>query len=151
MKRRTPRRTRTDTQLPYTTLVRSGGVLATYAFDTVGHPSSVTFGNGSVQSFAYDAASRLSTLTNNLGGSATTHDLTQTFAYNPAGQIASVARSNDAYAWQAHYNVDRSRTEEHTSELQSLMRSTYAVFCLEIKNSHAIVRRLDRQTHGRSK
>src|SRR3546814_19656712 len=47
-------------------------------------------------------------LTNNLGGSATTHDLTQTFAYNPAGQIASVARSNDAYAWQAHYNVDRS-------------------------------------------
>src|SRR3546814_10067384 len=71
------------------------GVLATYAFDTVGRPSSVTFGNGSVQSFAYDAASRLSTLTNNLGGSATTHDLTQTFAYNPAGQIASVARSNE--------------------------------------------------------
>src|SRR3546814_19796081 len=53
-------------------------------------------------------SARLSTLTNNLGGSATTHDLTQTFAYNPAGQIASVARSNDAYAWQAHYNVDRS-------------------------------------------
>src|SRR3546814_12917527 len=29
------------------------GVLATYAFDTVGRPSSVTYGNGSVQSFAY--------------------------------------------------------------------------------------------------
>src|SRR3546814_7132399 len=79
------------------------GVLATYAFDTVGHPSSVTFGNGSVQSFAYDAASRLSTLTNNLGGSATTPDLTQT------------------------------RSEEHTSELQSLMRISYAVFCLKKK------------------
>src|SRR3546814_1795211 len=70
----------------------------------------LTFGNGSVQSFGYDPVSRLSTLTNNLGGSATTHDLTQTFTYNPASQIASVTRSNDAYAWQAHYNVDRSYT-----------------------------------------
>src|SRR3546814_2649337 len=26
------------------------------------------------------------------------------------------------------------RSEEHTSELQSLMRSSYAVFCLQIKN-----------------
>lgn len=83
------------------------GVLAAYAYDNLGRASSVTFGNGSVQSFGYDASQRLSTLTNNLGGSATTHDLTQTFTYNPAGQIQSVARSNDAYAWQAHYNVDR--------------------------------------------
>jgi RHS repeat-associated protein len=86
------------------------GVLAAYAFDNLGRRTSVTFGNGSVQSFGYDAVSRLSTLTNNLGGSATTHDLTQTFAYNPASQITSVTRSNDAYAWQAHYNVDRSYT-----------------------------------------
>src|SRR3546814_4867930 len=28
---------------------------------------------------------------------------------------------------------DRSRSEEHTSELQSLMRSSYAVFCLKKK------------------
>src|SRR3546814_6894890 len=27
------------------------------------------------------------------------------------------------------------RSEEHTSELQSLMRSSYAVFCLKIKNT----------------
>jgi RHS repeat-associated protein len=86
------------------------GVLAAYAYDDLGRRTSVTYGNGSVQSFAYDAASRLSTLTNNLGGSATTHDLTQSFTYNPADQIASVTRSNDAYAWQAHYNVDRSYT-----------------------------------------
>jgi RHS repeat-associated protein len=86
------------------------GVLATYAYDDLGRRTSVTYGNGSVQSFAYDAASRLSTLTNNLGGAATTHDLTQSFTYNPADQIASVSRSNDAYAWQAHYNVDRSYT-----------------------------------------
>src|SRR3546814_7292596 len=29
------------------------------------------------------------------------------------------------------------RSEEHTSELQSLMRISYAVFCLEKKNTHA--------------
>src|SRR3546814_7267773 len=28
------------------------------------------------------------------------------------------------------------RSEEHTSELQSLMRISYAVFCLKKKNSH---------------
>src|SRR3546814_1692662 len=28
------------------------------------------------------------------------------------------------------------RSEEHTSELQSLMRNTYAVFCLQQKNTH---------------
>src|SRR3546814_7546008 len=29
------------------------------------------------------------------------------------------------------------RSEEHTSELQSLMRISYAVFCLKKKNNHA--------------
>src|SRR3546814_8872097 len=29
-----------------------------------------------------------------------------------------------------------SRSEEHTSELQSLMRNSYAVFCLKKKNKH---------------
>src|SRR3546814_7100956 len=28
------------------------------------------------------------------------------------------------------------RSEEHTSELQSLMRTSYAVFCLKKKNKH---------------
>src|SRR3546814_9136487 len=31
-------------------------------------------------------------------------------------------------------NVDFYRSEEHTSELQSLMRISYAVFCLKKKN-----------------
>src|SRR3546814_6773301 len=30
-----------------------------------------------------------------------------------------------------------SRSEEHTSELQSLMRISYAVFCLKQKNNHS--------------
>src|SRR3546814_3531617 len=32
------------------------------------------------------------------------------------------------------------RSEEHTSELQSLMRSSYAVFCLKKKNKRKITR-----------
>src|SRR3546814_3841749 len=31
--------------------------------------------------------------------------------------------------------IDRNRSEEHTSELQSLMRISYAVFCLKKKNT----------------
>src|SRR3546814_4166045 len=31
---------------------------------------------------------------------------------------------------------ERMRSEEHTSELQSLMRSSYAVFCLKKKKKH---------------
>src|SRR3546814_1402812 len=30
------------------------------------------------------------------------------------------------------------RSEEHTSELQSLMRSSYAVFCLNTKQQHTL-------------
>src|SRR3546814_10527758 len=33
-------------------------------------------------------------------------------------------------------DVPPQRSEEHTSELQSLMRSSYAVFCLKKKNKH---------------
>src|SRR3546814_6485719 len=33
----------------------------------------------------------------------------------------------------AHIRICANRSEEHTSELQSLMRSSYAVFCLKTK------------------
>src|SRR3546814_7028953 len=38
----------------------------------------------------------------------------------------------NAPEWSGRVSADRS--EEHTSELQSLMRNTYAVFCLKNKN-----------------
>src|SRR3546814_2585480 len=34
----------------------------------------------------------------------------------------------------AHHDMHGIRSEEHTSELQSLMRISYAVFCLKKKN-----------------
>src|SRR3546814_8787938 len=37
-------------------------------------------------------------------------------------------------------SCDAVRSEEHTSELQSLMRNSYAVFCLKKKNKHANIK-----------
>src|SRR3546814_7225896 len=34
------------------------------------------------------------------------------------------------------HKSQRYRSEEHTSELQSLMRNSYAVFCLNTQNTH---------------
>ena len=102
------------------------GVLAAYAYDDLGRRTSVTFGNGSVQSFGYDAVSRLSTLTNDLGGAATAQDLTQAFSYNPASQIASVTRSNDAYAWAAHYNVDRGYVADGLNRIMNVGSTAFA-------------------------
>ncbi len=79
--------------------------LATYAYDANGRPTSMTYGNGAITNYAYDAASRLSSLTSNLSGTA--NDLTTTFQYNPANQISQLTRSNNSYAWQDHYNVNR--------------------------------------------
>jgi RHS repeat-associated protein len=73
------------------------GVLATYGYDDLRRRTSVTYGNGASQAYSYDAVSRLASLTNDLGGTAS--DLTETFAYNPASQIVSETRSNDAYAF----------------------------------------------------
>ncbi|MEO7177647.1 MAG: RHS repeat-associated core domain-containing protein, partial [Allosphingosinicella sp.] len=59
-------------------------------------------------SYSYDAVSRLLSLADNLVGTA--YDQTLGFGYTPASQIASNTRSNDAYAWTGHYNVNRNYT-----------------------------------------
>src|SRR3546814_8726800 len=41
------------------------------------------------------------------------------------------------------------RSEEHTSELQSLMRNSYAVFCLKKTQQH-ITKKIKRQPHNTS-
>src|SRR3546814_5838891 len=50
-----------------------------------------------------------------------------------ARTAARGVRSGRASAGTAH--AARPRSEEHTSELQSLMRISYAVFCLKKKNT----------------
>src|SRR3546814_10849217 len=43
------------------------------------------------------------------------------------------ARLWDTATASEHWHASRNRSEEHTSELQSLMRNSYAVFCLTNK------------------
>src|SRR3546814_6484548 len=50
-----------------------------------------------------------------------------------AGQLLAVPKFSDE-----HHRRARSRSEEHTSELQSLMRISYAVFCLKKKKINNI-------------
>src|SRR3546814_9911449 len=52
----------------------------------------------------------------------------------PIGAIASDWGGSQARAWLAPGPARRLDREEHTSELQSLMRNSYAVFCLKKKN-----------------
>src|SRR3546814_2390451 len=47
----------------------------------------------------------------------------------------TVYPTRDAEAWGSTGGEARGRSEEHTSELQSLMRISYAVFCLKKKNN----------------
>ncbi len=80
------------------------GILGSYAYDDRGRRTSLTRGNGTVTSYSYDNVSRLTELAQNLNGTA--NDLTLGFGYNPASQIASNTRSNDAYSFtQANANV----------------------------------------------
>src|SRR3546814_2432275 len=57
------------------------------------------------------------------------------FATVAARRIGSDRRMGDDLAGQKDMHGHFSRSEEHTSELQSLMRISYAVFCLKQKNT----------------
>src|SRR3546814_10722997 len=50
--------------------------------------------------------------------------------------ITGVGKSGHIGAKLAASFASTGRSEEHTSELQSLMRSSYAVFCLNKKKNH---------------
>jgi RHS repeat-associated protein len=73
------------------------GVIAAFAYDSRGRRISLTRGNGTTTTYAYDDASRLSQLVQNPLGTA--QDLTAGFGYNPASQIVSHSRSNEAYTF----------------------------------------------------
>src|SRR3546814_5717055 len=50
--------------------------------------------------------------------------------------IADAALGSGRRRHAARTDADPGRSEEHTSELQSLMRISYAVFCLKKKNKY---------------
>ena len=84
------------------------GVLATFGYDGLGRRTSLTRGNGTTTAYTFDNVSRLSGLSHDLSG--TSSDLTLSFGYNPASQIASTTRSNDAYAAIRQTNANRGYT-----------------------------------------
>src|SRR3546814_3604315 len=103
MIRRPPRSTRTDTLFPYTTLFRSGDA---YAGLQRAGKEGVEGGIGSrvgIGGFRKDHA-----------------ELRRDRVDQPLLEPRVVG-------------VGQARSEEHTSELQSLMRISYAVFCLKKK------------------
>ena len=108
------------------TAIRENGAtnLATYTYDSLSRRSSVTLGNGVVQGYTYDSASRLATQTNDLANAA--NDLTRTFSYNPASQIGSVTASNDAYAWTGAVAVDRGYTSNGLNQHLTAGSATFS-------------------------
>src|SRR3546814_10816652 len=103
MLRRPPRSTRTDTLFPYTTLFRSRV-----------QPGCPLLLPGGRRHRAVRALGRR-------------QDHAGEYAGRPAAPDARPHRAARTDA------VRFARSEEHTSELQSLMRSSYAVFCLKKK------------------
>src|SRR3546814_10090009 len=119
MKRRPPRSTRTDTLFPYTTLFRSKSIAKPVTKIGV-------IGAGLMaQQFALLFVRRLKV-------PVVITDLDQ--AHVEAG-IAYIHGEIDALL----------RSEEHTSELQSLMRISYAVFCLKKKKKKNMDKRTNNQ------
>src|SRR3546814_2387964 len=51
----------------------------------------------------------------------------------PRGLVVRSADAAAAFAERVGFPLVTQRSEEHTSELQSLMRTSYAVFCLKKK------------------
>src|SRR3546814_2896388 len=112
MRRRPPISTRTDTRFPSTTLFRSDQIAA-------------------LRQRAAEKAERKPVAP---PPSVPLNDM----------EISNKTRRRLASAWDSAPPADREwfrewidtpRSEEHTSELQSLMRSSYAVFCLKKKKT----------------
>src|SRR3546814_2351915 len=112
-----PRSTRTDTLFPYTTLFR--------AAKQVGVPTMVVFLNKVDQ---LDDPELLELVELEIREELSKRDFDGDNIPIIAGSALAALESRDD-------NIDKDRSEEHTSELQSLMRISYAVFCLKKKQS----------------
>src|SRR3546814_1701493 len=63
-------------------------------------------------------------------------DKTMLLGHAHGEQVLLVRRGHELFAIGATCTHYGARSEEHTSELQSLMRISYAVFCLKKKNNN---------------
>jgi len=83
--------------------ITAGSSLVSVTYNPRGGTANITGSTGSA--YTYDAAGRLGSITHDPAG--TTHDVAWTFGFTPSSQLASQSRSNDAYAWTDHVNVER--------------------------------------------
>src|SRR3546814_4074540 len=116
MIRRPPRSTRTDTLFPYTTLFRSG-------HKRVDHGEARDHQVGRA-----DRVRRLHEVRSHRHGCQQRDDAQE----GEPLEVAALDAADHDLREGRDETVDDS-SEEHTSELQSLMRSSYAVFCLKSK------------------
>src|SRR3546814_5727036 len=118
MIRRPPRSTRTDTLFPYTTLFRSQRLA-----DFAELPGLAVHAPGD----SLHRAEQVGQHRHVVGGPVFAEDLLEQYRRSVLGEQPSLDLR--------HLEDGRDgRSEEHTSELQSLMRISYAVFCLKNKN-----------------
>src|SRR3546814_2033825 len=125
---RPPRSTRTDTLFPYTTLFRSLAGDAVPADQPRDQPARLGLGDELLHEGLQGAVGRLGADRLTDGGVAPGQQ-------TRARQACAVLTQRRDQARQGIQPVPLERSEEHTSELQSLMRISYAVFCLKKKNN----------------
>src|SRR3546814_5525927 len=111
MIRRPPRSTRTDTLFPYTTLFRSH------------------------EEYARAGAPRAGSCFVGLSHAGPTL-IARGTPEQQAFHLPRILRGDTVWCQGFSEPGAGSRSEEHTSELQSLMRISYAVFCLKKKNKN---------------
>src|SRR3546814_10454833 len=114
MIRQPPRVTRTATLFPYTTLFRS----------VVQQQAPIWFAIGALDPGTQPRATEVEVLLKNAGSVTVTDDIRSAKWMKLVANAAELVPS-----------AVLNRSEEHTSELQSLMRISYAVFCLNKKKT----------------
>src|SRR3546814_9992054 len=141
MIRRPPRSTRTDTLFPYTTLFRSFDMRhlrapLLYHLEAEADPAAT---GRAKEKLTRELANRLKVYLKAVPVEAVTQKLYVPEDFGPnavaplLGRVTVVGTEIDDYQGRS---IDIARSEEHTSELQSLMRISYAVFCLKKKKEH---------------
>src|SRR3546814_8405728 len=139
MIRRPPRSTRTDTLFPYTTLFRSvelarqlwrlaghrAASIGTLGVTTADDQVSTGLTTPDVATFLMNMAGLRREGISHAAFEASSHGLAQ---YRIEGLPVRAAAFTNLSRDHLDYHETMERSEEHTSELQSLMRSSYAVY-----------------------
>src|SRR3546814_7067326 len=127
---RPPRSTRTDTLFPYTTLFRSSRTSKRLNDRSSFHPAA--------------SPDRPIPASNSVDLAIPT--LTPLMPMKVSAPLAS-RRKLLGLSVSSRFTSSAARSEEHTSELQSLMRISYAVFCLKKKQNKEVLHAQNEKTN----